>query len=438
MADKKALEKRKFYKEKIVKIQSQLNDESEFKKLSSYELGEFLITLTTMHDKFELKCLAISYDADVIEKQALKEIEAENALIDNQCIKLKAKINKRIDQIKNGKEECAFEKENNAEKNQSVHEVKKRKIQNTWGVFNGKIDAFTQFYAKFTTAMKREHDLSDDEKFNLLLMACQGEAKNAIANLTYTEALKNLESVYGNVYRQMQCYVRNFLNINPVTNASASNLQIFYDQLCECEKGMNKYVQEMENGYFITFVAISKLDKDTTRVWERYRLSLAESWANMEEASNNIREAKNHLPSFEAFKAFLKSEINMLLGEESELCESTSNMELANFVSEIKNQVPPFLQCKLCKDIHPVYKCLVFKGMDLKSKQDFVAKNNFFVKCLRQSHVGNCRDASSNNECPKCPPNTFHNSVLCPENLANKNKQLPEKKSKQEPKLGQQ
>lgn len=120
----------------------------------------------------------------------------------------------------------------------------------------------------------------------------------------------------------------------------------------------------------------------------------------------------------------------MFLGEESKLCDSTSKMELANFVSEVKNQVLSFLNCKLCKDIHSVNKCLVFKGMDLKSKQDFVADHHLCVKCLRQSHVDRCRDALCNNECPKCPSATFHNSVLCPENMANKSKQLPAKATK--------
>lgn len=118
----------------------------------------------------------------------------------------------------------------------------------------------------------------------------------------------------------------------------------------------------------------------------------------------------------------------MLLGEESKLCGTESKTEMANFVGEVKSQVPSFLQCKLCDDIHPVYKCLVFKAMDLKSKENFVQENKLCVKCLRSFHLGNCRDVSSNNACPKCSPAAYHNSVLCPGNMANKSKQATEKK----------
>lgn len=265
MADKKAIEKRQFYKEKIWKIRSQLNDESVFAKISLYELNEFSNALTTAYEKFELKCLAVSCDAELVEKQALKKINEENETIDNQYIKLKAKLNKRIDQIKSEGKEDALEEEKNAFEDQIIQE-EKRQLQNTWGFFNGKIEAFSQFYASFTNAINSEKDLSEDEKYNLLLQACQNEAKNAVANLSYEEALKNLENIYGCAYRQMQYHMRKLLNIKPVMIASANNLQAFYNEICECEDAIKKCVQEEKGDHTMTFVLIEKLDKETSRV----------------------------------------------------------------------------------------------------------------------------------------------------------------------------
>lgn len=243
MADKKAFEKRKFYKEKILKIQSQLNDESVLKKLSLYELNEFSSALTAAYEKFELKCLALSCDADLDETQISKEIKEEDALMDNQYIKLKAKLNKHIDQMKSEKKEYAVEeKKKQALQNEEMCK-EKRQLRNTWGVFNGKIEAFSQFYANFITAMNEENDLSEDEKYDLLLQACKNDAENAVINLSYKQALKNLENIYGCAYRQMQYHTRKWLNIKPVTVASAKNLQAFLNEISECENDMKKYVK---------------------------------------------------------------------------------------------------------------------------------------------------------------------------------------------------
>lgn len=68
MAERKAIEKRNFYKEKISKIEEELMGEEEFEKFSLYELSEFSKALTSFHERFELKYLAVSYDADISEK----------------------------------------------------------------------------------------------------------------------------------------------------------------------------------------------------------------------------------------------------------------------------------------------------------------------------------------------------------------------------------
>lgn len=394
-----------------------------------YELDELSNALTSAHDKFELKCLSICYDSE-LEEEKLTEISKENTSVDKLCIKLQAKLKERVDQIKSGVKADLDEKE----EEKVLFEVQKAKheMENTWGMFNGKIGTFSKFYENFTSAMGKATDLSEGEKFTLLLEACQGETKNAVANSSYEQALSNLESIYGSSYRQMQYHTRKLMNIKPVSVASAGNLQLFYDEISECEEEIKKCIHESESDHMMTFVVIEKLDKETTRVWERYRLSLAESWANVEEASTIVREKKNYLPSFVTFKAFLKSEINMWLGEEGRLCVETSKCEMVDPFNKEKEKVPAFLQCKLCEYIHPIYKCLVFKAMDLGSKEKFVMQNNLCVKCLRSSHLGNCRDVSSNNACPKCSPFTYHNSVLCPKNMSNEIKQTPAKKSSED------
>lgn len=437
MADKKALEKRDFYKEKISKIEKDVFDEKLFKKFSVYELNELSKVLASTHDKFELKCLSLSYDAE-FDGEKLKQISEENANIDKLCIKMKAKICERIEQIKSGMTEDSDADEKKKSKNKEALQSGKKtcEVENTWGMFDNKVETFSKFYENFTAAMEKASDLSEGEKYDLLLEALQSEAKNAIANLSYEKALVSLKNIYGSAYRQIQFHMHKLINVKSVLVASAKNLQSFYDEITQCEQQIKAFMPESD--YALTFLVIGKLDKETSRAWERHRSGLAESWCTIDEASAIQRKKENHLPSFENFKAFLKSEINMWLGEESkaseepnksELCGATNKKELDKFVGEIKLKMPTFLQCKLCSDIHPMYKCSEFKAIDLKSKERFVSENNLCVKCLRHFHVGKCRDDTCNNECPKCSPATFHNSVLCPKNMMNTIKQATTKKA---------
>lgn len=168
MADKKAPEKRNFYKKKIFQIEKDIKDEKSFEQFSWYELNEWSDALTSAHDKFELKCLSICYDSELKEEE-LTKLNKENTSVDQLCIKLKAKLKERIVRLKSiekadvmEKEHALENKEHALESQEAKKEKKKRQLQNTWGVFNGKIDAFSQFYANFTTAMSNAKDLSDE------------------------------------------------------------------------------------------------------------------------------------------------------------------------------------------------------------------------------------------------------------------------------------
>lgn len=415
MADKKAVEKRNFYKEKISKIGKDINDEESFKNFSVYELNELWAVLSATHDKFEIKCLALSYD-DELDSDEQEQIDQENASVDQLCIKIKAKICERIDQIKSGvMEDSKAEKIKDPESEKALESGKKCEVKNNWGMFDGKFGAFSKFYENFISAMGKLSDLPDEKKLNLLSQALHGEAKYAIANSTYEQAMANLNGIYGSSYRQIQYHMHKLVNVKPVLVASANNLQVFYDEITECEQQIKRCLPESD--HVLTFLLIEKLDKETSRAWERHRLCLAE------EASSISREKGNHLPSFDNFKAFLKSEIIMWLGEESKTCSETNKWDVEAF-GQNKKSVPSFLQCKLCEGIHPVYKCLVFKAMKLGEKEELVLKNNWCVKCLQPAHLGKCRDDLSNNACPKCAPTTFHNSILCPKNIANVSKQI--------------
>lgn len=75
-------------------------------------------------------------------------------------------------------------------------------------------------------------------------------------------------------------------------------------------------------------------------------------------------------------------------------------------------------QCLLCEGTHRIWGCETFKAMNITGRKNHVSRNNLCVKCLQESHNGQCENARSNNECPKCRQkmdvSKFHNSLLCP------------------------
>lgn len=82
---------------------------------------------------------------------------------------------------------------------------------------------------------------------------------------------------------------------------------------------------------------------------------------------------------------------------------------------------PEHLQCVLCNDIHPVYKCESFKAMNITGRKNHIKNNGLCERCLRKKHEGQCEFKKCNEPCPKCKPAiVYHNSTICPNKELNK------------------
>lgn len=473
MPDKHASQKRIFYINKIKQCKSQCDDEA-FNSRSIFDLKELQSSLRSVHEKFENKCLAVQCDGESdLSEQQQQALNKENDEIDSLCLQLKAKISMRLDDLVDKKyalpsahadtQSVTFNAFQNIEQSMGKVSVgkgvkKSEKIEIDLH-FDENTDDFESFIEIFEQKIKCI-SLSEEEKGELLKKACKDKALQLIQHLNYQAAVEKLHTVYGQAYENAHKSLKKLYDIKPMESSTSENMRALLNDILACENEFAKITQEDKFDMILMLLTVEKFDKATKRVWERFRLSLAESWASqsVESESNIVKKASQHIPSFDDVKQFITSEIKILKIDEREnmqtqhqasnmiensQCEKLKYADVAktqqssvivtkamdqpsgqsNTLAEEKAKSPAFLQCKLCPRIHPAYKCDVYKALPLHKRVEYVKNQKLCVKCLRSQHTGDCVDAKSNKHCPICQVEVFHNSTLCDTKAAKEGKQ---------------
>lgn len=424
MPDKNASRKRQFYIDKLHEIENQC-DENALTSLSIHELKELQSSLKSHHEKFENKCLAVQCDnGDELSEEQNNALKSENKEIDALCLQLKAKIGKRLADLVEKK--YALPKSN----------------------ANAQIEISDPFKI-IEASMEDKSEKKIDVQENVLH---QEEKNDCCVDENANE--------YGQAYKNVQKALKKFYEINHMQNATSDDMSTLLSDMSAFENSFATTTQENKFNTFLMLSTIEKFDKDTKRVWERFRLSLADSWAaqSVETETGNEKKANQHIPSFDDVKEFMRSEIKILKIEEKETMQTqqqTSNIVqshahtqsikfnyaditkmahtggakpkqtqfLGERLSELaleKNNSPDFLQCKLCPGIHPAYKCKAYLALPLHKRMEYALSRKFCVRCMRSQHIGDCADPKSNKRCPDCKEEAYHNSTLCDTKAAKK------------------
>lgn len=460
MPDKNAAQKRRFYIDKILECKL-LCDNKEFNELSIFGLKELLVSVKALHDKFENKCLSVQCDSEqALSENQLKPIIDENKKIDALCLQLKAKISMRIENLTTQKYALPTNSQITSTQSvsqnafQQVEKAIEKKSDEISVFFDGEAEEFDKFITSFESKTKFS---SNEEKGDLLKKACKSEALNLIQNLDFQSAMKKLNSVYSDAYENTHKALNKLFSVKSMQGSTSKEMHTLLNNVLECESEFMKSSSEGKVDMILMFSTVEKFDKATKRVWERFRISLAESWSTQgvssqsdESISSVQRLANQHIPSFDDVKRFMQSEIKILRIDEKQCVQTqqqASNIHTTNeaekpkyadvaksaytgaipkqkqqqseesdwssTLAEEKANCPAFLQCKLCVGIHPIYKCKVYKSKSLAQRQKYVNDENLCVRCLKPKHTGKCLDAKSNNPCPVCANESYHNSTLC-------------------------
>lgn len=427
---------RRFYLEKIKKFEKVLAQD--FDQLTKHDLNEKAKRLKELLEKFELKCVSLGC------VDHTSDHSDENEEIDALCSVLQSKIQKRIDIL--NEEKSSIDAQNASGMQIAPTQMEQRaqnqlpctstsgasEILTKYECFSGNIYEWRSFEKQFKKEVIGRNELSDSDKLKYLKNACKDEVLAIISNAgnNFDEAWAMLKELYGDAYNQVNLCVQRFTSISKVDKASTSSLTKMMNKSTKCVDVLKDIMPQSDDAIFAV-IAASKLDDETSRMWDRNRVALATSWAAQEDG----REKNQHMPSWQDFTMFLKEEIMVHAKQDLRSCAAQITLPKAGKV-DAKSQVQSNLHktsvvkpqqtsyqyqtiCP-CHRCNQLYKCEQFLSLGYEARWRYIEENCLCKKCTRVDHPGfQCENKSQNEPCPLCAHHqqgvvAYHNSVLCP------------------------
>lgn len=459
--DSKAAEKQKrrlFWQKAFDNLEKEITSEAS-KQWAPLEVEETLKTLQITYNRYENATVELSCE-DIGDDQS-NQVKNEYALMQKRFMELKLNMRGRMQETTKCDDKAAEPK--NVTANEEMEEMTHQQcvITDTWGTFNGEIRKWFDFSNEFKRAVHENEKLDEKDKFAILKKACHEQVKKAVFELDesdYIKAWNKLSLVYGNAYTQIHYWTHSLMRIAPCTEASNESIRQLMKKANVCVNNLSQVLSVEKFEAFLVPILASKMDTETMRIWERHVIVLAKSWAE-NQTDEEIREAAKFIPTWENLQDFLKSEMDVYVqtdirsqvqlvtanklimpdkfsDSEGAQCmhfealsidnvRNNSHKAMAavmpmNALEDEKKRSAKFLQCSLCINIHPLYKCDVFLQMPLPEKQMHVSLKKLCVRCLRSAHPSSCWNEQSNLPCDKCKPMIeYHNSALCPKSVVN-------------------
>lgn len=289
--------------------------------------------------------------------------------------------------------------------------------ENTWGEFDGKLTQWQGFRDRFRAAVHNDATITNAFKFLHLQNSLKGKAQAALGEWVpndenYNDAWERLQQLYDRKYQTSKELIWKFTNLPIMDRASGFMLQKYSNTTHEVLRQL-KAMGYCTDGcdVFIVHSIHDRLDAETKKAWELQRTSemptvqemltfldkQAKAWSNAQ--FNEQRAPKDNR----------KRNSN---GNEHKPIEKRAKFEPGKFSESDKKYVA---QCAICKESHVVHRCPTFQKMNLQSKRKAIREHQLCHNCLKPSHYS--KDCLAG-DCNRC--HVKHNSLICPENPANK------------------
>ncbi|XP_055306802.1 uncharacterized protein LOC129571056 [Sitodiplosis mosellana] len=346
---------------------------------------------------------------------------------------LKAKLNDQIDALNKANTPTRAQ----SEPRQFQVEVQTTdatgNVPNTWGTFNGEYSKWHSFRDRWLT-LHENKKVKTIVKFTNLQTACIGKAAGALGEWDLTEAnyekaWERLNCIYEDDYMQVQSFMQELFKLPQMRASSSQSIRDVIDIVHKHIHGLKRYIKMDSSNPYVVFKVIECMDSETYRAWEKFRPSLAKAnkanEANADDGENaNQYKTGKYIQTWKEMEEFLEGEVTIRVHAEKrnastqENSKSSTSKRAKRFDRKNgseKSNLPEFLQCVLCNNTHPIYKCESFKAMSLVGRKNHIAQYDLCERCLRKKHSGKCEKKMNNQECPRCKPAIrFHNSAICP------------------------
>ena len=264
--------------------------------------------------------------------------------------------------------------------------------------FNGDITMWNTFWESYDSAVHRNRDLSEIDKFNYLNSLLTGTAREAVSGLSlttanYAEVVAILKKCFGNADRIKARHMDILMNIELVTlSQDLKALQKLHD-LVESHVGSLKALGVEANTYgsLLSSVILSKLPSD---------LQLIISRCNSESHQDLI-------PILKAIEEEIEARERVQPKPNSSQQRRAPEQQLPTATTLVSNTVPSVVSCCYYQQHHPSGTCTTVTQVDAP-KQILKGSGCCFC-CLKRSHLG--RDCHSTVRCSVC--NGRHHRSIC-------------------------
>lgn len=280
--------------------------------------------------------------------------------------------------------------------------------------FSGRCHEWLEYHDTYKSLIHDNSAIPKIHKFHYLRNSLKEGASQIIKSLTFSA--HNYDVAWGLLcdrYHNDRILVNNHIqalfNIQPVVHESSKALRNTIDSINRNLRALKTLNLPTEHwDVLIIHMVASKLDPCTLRDWENER--------------NNI----TNLPTLKDFNTFLKNRADLLeTMEESQTHtkHQQSQRRSDNFthnhnrpktfvVSQPQKQA--LFKCPVCKNNHPIYKCIKFKSMPIETRIERVKQLNLCTNCLRAGHDEQRCRLSSCRLCTQRHNTMLHNSITIP------------------------
>ncbi|GFX91586.1 DUF1758 domain-containing protein [Trichonephila clavipes] len=262
--------------------------------------------------------------------------------------------------------------------------------------FSGVIAEFSNFKNQFINLISNNEHLNDSQKLYYLRASLKGEAKLLESpSDSFDSLFKALEDRYENKRQLIDSHVLEIINYEKIYSESAKELHALMDCINRNIRALKvlKYEQNDLSDIILINIILQKIDKESRKQFE---LSLKTA----------------EVPTFDSIMKFLEKRSavleNITRTPSTKMIHKNTAMSTKAKSLVVNSKKITVKPCILCRNSHPLYKCIAFQNMSVECRKKFVTNNKLCINCLRL-HYGACM---SKYKCTVSGCKGLHNSLL--------------------------
>ena len=268
--------------------------------------------------------------------------------------------------------------------------------------FNGNVMKWSTFWDSYESAVHKNKDLSDVDKFNYLRSLLERSAYDAIAGLTlsaanYKEAIEILEKRFGNKQMIIAKHMETLLNVEAVTSDNnLKELRHLYDTIESHIRSLKSLgVESASYGAMLSSVLLLKLPPDLRLIVSR------------DVSSDTDLSMENLMKLFERELIARERASNPSTSHSQGRRSHDKGRHSALLSGARETGASVGFSCCYCQQQHSAKDCATVTS--ISARKQILRNSGRCFNCLRKGHVGRlCRSMS---RCQKCKGR--HHTSIC-------------------------